>query len=118
MNIDLRSNPFFLTDEQIEWVKNTLGSMTTEEKIHHLFCLVLYNDDEETCRYLGEKIKPGGYMNRVMSAEQCARAVERMQGYSKIPLLVAANLAAGGNGIVKEGTPFGKPMQVAATADV
>ncbi|MBQ7974926.1 MAG: glycoside hydrolase family 3 protein, partial [Clostridia bacterium] len=38
--------------------------------------------------------------------------------YSKIPLLVAANLEAGGNGIVKEGTPFGKPMQVAATADV
>ena len=118
MKIDLRKKPFFLSDEQIEWVKDTLGSMTTEEKIHHLFCLVLYNDDEETCRYLGEKIKPGGFMNRVMSAEQCARAVERMQGYSKIPLLVAANLEAGGNGIVKEGTPFGKPMQVAATADV
>ena len=117
MSIDLRANPFFLNDEQISWVNDTLSSMTTEEKIHHLFCLVLYNDDEETCRYLGEKIRPGGFMNRVMPAEQCANAIARMQGYSKIPLLVAANLEAGGNGIIKEGTPLGKPMQIAATAD-
>ena len=118
MSINLKGNPFFLNEEQISWVNATLDSMTVEEKIHHLFCLVLYNDDEETCRYLGETIRPGGFMNRVMSAEQCANAVERMQGYSKIPLLVAANLEAGGNGIVKEGTPLGKPMQVAATDDV
>ena len=117
MSIDLRGNPFFLNNDQISWVKDTLSSMTTEEKIHHLFCLVLYNDDEETCRYLGEKIRPGGFMNRVMPAAQCASAVARMQGYSRIPLLVAANLEAGGNGIVKEGTTLGKPMQIAATAD-
>ena len=118
MNIDLRANPFFLNDEQISWVRSTLSSMTTEEKLHHLFCLVLYNDDEETCRYLAETVRPGGFMNRVMSAEQCANAVRRMQSYSRIPLLVAANLEAGANGIVKEGTQLGKPMQVAATADV
>ena len=118
MNVNLRDNPFFLNEEQIAWVEATLSSMTEEEKLHHLFCLVLYNDDEETCRYLARDIRPGGFMNRVMSAEQCASAVARMQSYSRIPLLVAANLEAGGNGIVKEGTPLGKPMQVAATADV
>ncbi len=118
MSIDLRSNPFFLDDAQIKWVEDTLSFMSDEDKIRQLFCLVLYNDDEEYCRYLGEKIRPGGFMNRVMSAEQCMSAVSRMQKYSQIPLLVAANLETGGNGIVKEGTMLAKPMQVAATGDV
>ena len=118
MSIDLRANPFFLDDKQIKWVQDTLSSMSDEDKIRQLFCLVLYNDDEEYCRYLGEKIRPGGFMNRVMSTEQCINAVARMQRYSRIPLLVAANLETGGNGVVKEGTMFAKPMQVAATDDV
>ena len=101
MAIDLRAKPFYLGDEQIKWVDETLASMTDEDKLHQLFCLVLYDDNEEYCRYLGEKIRPGGFMNRVMSAEQCVSSVERMQKYSKIPLLVAANLETGGNGIVK-----------------
>ena len=57
-------------------------------------------------------------MCRVMSTGQCVKAVEYMDKYSRIPLLVAANLEAGGNGMIKEGTNFGKPMQVAATADI
>lgn len=118
MSIDLKAKPLYLKEEQIAWVKETLASMSTEEKLHHLFCLVLYNDEEDYCRYLGEKIKPGGFMCRVMSTGQCVKAVEYMDKYSRIPLLVAANLEAGGNGMIKEGTNFGKPMQVAATADI
>ena len=91
--------------------------MTEEEKIHQLFCLVLYRDDEVYCRYLAEQIKPGGFMCRSMPLEQCVSAIERMQANSHIPLLVAANLENGGNGIVKEGTNFAKPLQIAATAD-
>ncbi|MBQ9783508.1 MAG: glycoside hydrolase family 3 protein [Clostridia bacterium] len=117
MKPDLRGNPFFLNDSQIEWVHTTLDSMSTEDKLHHLFCLVLYNDDEATCRYLAETIRPGGFMNRSMPAEQCIRSIERMQELSRIPLLVAANLEAGGNGIVKSGTRLGNSMQVAATKD-
>lgn len=117
MSIDLRGNPFFLNDSQIRWVEDTLKSMTEEEKLHQLFCLVLYDDNEEYCSYLSEKIRPGGFMNRVMSAEQCVTAIERMQRNSKIPLLVSANLETGGNGMIKEGTALGKPMQVAATGD-
>ena len=52
-----------------------------------------------------------------MSAEACVNAVERMQRYSEIPMLVAANFETGGNGMAKEGTAFAKPMQIAATAD-
>ena len=36
---------------------------------------------------------------------------------AKIPLLLAANTEAGGNGLAVEGTSFGQPMAVAATGD-
>lgn len=118
MSVNLRAKPFDLNDDQVAWVENTLASMTEDDKLRHLFCLVTYDDDEEYCRYIGEEIRPGGFMGRPMKGEQCISAVERMQRYSKIPLLVAANLEAGGNGFAKDGTAFAKPMQIGATADV
>ncbi|MBQ7346572.1 MAG: glycoside hydrolase family 3 protein [Clostridia bacterium] len=117
MKVNLRAKPFDLNDKQIAWVKDTLADMTEEEKLHQLFCLVTYSDDEEYCRYIGEKVRPGGFMSRVMKAEQCVGAVEKMQRYAKIPMLVAANLEAGGNGMASEGTPVCRPMQAAATDD-
>ena len=117
MAINLRAKPFDLNDEQIQWVNDTLASMSDDDKIRQLFCLVTYDDNEEYCRYIGEEIRPGGFMGRPMKAEQCISAVERMQRYSKIPLLVSANLEAGGNGFAKDGTAFAKPMQIGATAD-
>jgi beta-N-acetylhexosaminidase len=38
-----------------------------------------------------------------------------LQELSPVPLLISANLEAGGNGIATDGTYFGKQMQVAAT---
>ena len=118
MKPDLKASPFRLDEKQIAWVEQTLAGMTAEEKLHHLFCLVLYDDNEETCRYLAKAVRPGGVMCRAMPAEECVRAVERMQRYSKIPMLIAANLESGGNGIVREGTSICRPMQAAATGDI
>lgn len=118
MNINLQENPFYLNEKQIAWVNSTLAGMSDDDKIRHLFCLVAYDDDEEACRYMAEKIRPGGFMSRIMTAEKCISTVKKMQSYSKIPLLVAANLEAGGNGMAKEGTLLGRPMQIAATNDV
>jgi len=41
-----------------------------------------------------------------------------MQSATKLPLLIAANLEKGGNGLIAEGTSLGSQMQVAATDDV
>ena len=71
MEVRLKDNPFFLNDAQITWVKDTLASMTAKEKIHQLFCLVTYSDDEEYCRYLSETVRPGGVMGRVMTPDKC-----------------------------------------------
>ena len=102
MNVNLKAKPFYLEDEQIKWVTDTLAGMSEDEKIRHLFCLVAYNDDDDYCRYIARDVRPGGFMSRVMPAEQCISTLKKMQHYAKIPMLVAANLEAGwqwnGNG--------------------
>ena len=117
MAIELKAPPFCLNDEQIAWVYDTLAQMTENDKIRQLFCLVVYNEDESYCKYIGETIRPGGVMGRVMAPESCVKAVSALQKYSKIPLLIAANLEGGGNGVVKGGTAVCRPMQAAATGD-
>ena len=117
MAIELKASPFCLNDKQIAWVYDTLAQMTENDKIRQLFCLVVYNEDEAYCKYIGETIRPGGVMGRVMSPESCVKAVSALQGYSRIPLLIAANLEGGGNGVVKGGTAVCRPMQAAATGD-
>ncbi len=116
--MNFKEKPFYLKDSDIAWVNETLASMSVEDKIRQLFCLVTYTDDEAYCRYIGETVRPGGFMSRTMTAEACISAVEKMQKYSRIPLLVAANFEAGGNGMITGGTMLGKPMEVAATGDV
>ena len=92
--------------------------MSTEDRIRQLFCLITYNDSEEYCRYIAEQVRPGGFMSRVMPLEECISAVGKMQKFSKIPMLVAANFEAGGNGMIADGTILGRPMGVAATNEV
>ncbi len=116
--MDLRGNPFYLSEEDIAWVNETLASMSEDDKLRQLFCLITYNDEESYCRYIGEEVRPGGFMSRTMPPEQCISAVEKMQKYSKIPMLVAANFEAGGNGMISGGTLFGRPMEVAATGEI
>lgn len=116
--INLKEKPFYLNDEDIKWVNDTLESMSVEDKLHHLFCLITYNDSEDYCRFIAQDIRPGGFMSRVMPLEECISAVEKMQKYSKIPMLVSANFEAGGNGMIEGGTILGRPLEIAATGDV
>ena len=46
MTINLNAKPFNLNDSQVKWVKDTLASMTLDEKIGQLFTFVTYTDDE------------------------------------------------------------------------
>ena len=116
--IDLKAKPFYLSDEDIDWVERTKASLSLEEKLEQLFFAMSFSYDEQ---YLEEKIlskKPGGLMFYSGKTEDLYEAYRFAQEHSGIPLLLAANLEAGGNGAVKEGTVFGKQMQVAATRDV
>ena len=37
ITVDLRAKPYYLNDEDIAWVNNTIASMTDEEKVGQLF---------------------------------------------------------------------------------
>lgn len=115
---DLKAKPFYLNDDDIKWVEDTLAGMTQEEKIAQLFCLIAYNSEEEYLLNLAKNVKPGGLMCRPMPAEEGQRTVELLQKNTKIPMLIAANLERGGNGVMQEGTSLGSPLAVGATDDI
>lgn len=115
--IDLKANPFFLDEEGIQWVEQTLASMTLEEKAGQVFCPVGLSADEELLRSMVCDIGIGGIMYRPGPKAYIQETHRRIQNMAKIPLLLAANTEAGGSGLSFEGTGFGCPMAVAATGD-
>ena len=112
-----RGNPFYLKEQDIKWVEDTFSSMTEEDKIGQLFFLIAYGKDEALIEKTVNGVKAGGVMCRSMPAETLVPLVGEMQKKSRIPLLIAANLEAGGNGIAAEGTLVASQMTVAATGD-
>ncbi|MGR5285502.1 glycoside hydrolase family 3 protein [Vibrio maritimus] len=116
--MNLRANPFYLSDEDIAWVEQTLSGMSLEEKIGHLFCPIGLSSEESDLSKLLEDYKPAGVMFRPGPTEEVQSVHRYLQSHSKIPMLIAANLESGGNGSALEGTEFGRQMQVGATADV
>ena len=115
--MDLKAKPFYLSDEDIKWVEETKASLTLDEKIGQLFFPIGYSPNEQYLQYEILSKNPGGLMFRTGKTEELFNAYSYLQTNSKVPMLLAANLEAGGDGIVLEGTPFGKQMQVAATGD-
>ncbi len=114
--VDLATAPYHLSPPDIAWVIDTLERMTQEDKIGQLFCLTPPSPEAVTS--LIQHYHPGAIMHRAAPAMQVLAASQAAQEMSAIPLLVAANLESGGNGVALEGTHFAKQMQVAATDDV
>jgi len=115
--VDLKANPFNLDEEGIKWVEETLAGMTTKEKVGQLFCPLGMSDDDGYLNHLINDIGIGGMLYRAGDKKYIQDAYRKIQSMAKIPLLLAANTEAGGDGVVNEGTSFGKPMAVAATND-
>lgn len=116
--MDLRGNPFYLTEEDIAWVEATRDAMGVEEKIGQLFCVLFKRADPEELEDVFRVLSPGGCMYRTVPAQKAITFGNLLRSRTKIPMLLAANLEKGGNGIVEEGTLVGSPMEIAATDDV
>lgn len=97
--IRYKEKPFYLTDEDIAWVEETLESMTLDEKIGQLFCLTDMITDPAALHELVERYHPGGFMYRAGDAREIQSAHRVMQSASRIPLLLGCNLESGGNGV-------------------
>ncbi len=115
--IDLRAKPFYLDEDGVEWVEKTLASLSDDEKIGQLFVPIGYSGDPAYLEGCMLRHGIGGIMYRTGEAAEMQATHRYLQEHSKIPLLIGANLEAGGDGIAAEGTPFGKQMAVAATGD-
>lgn len=113
--VDLRANPFFLNEEDIRWVEETLTSMTLEQKAGQVFCPMGFSDDPGLLHHMLCDLGVGGMMYRPGSAAYIQNTHRTIQSMARIPLLLAANTENGGNGLAFEGTSFGQPMAVAAT---
>ncbi|HIS47786.1 MAG TPA: glycoside hydrolase family 3 protein [Candidatus Scybalocola faecigallinarum] len=115
--VDLKAKPFYLNDEQIKWVEDTLASMTDDEKTEQLFCPLLYTNEPEALKGIIGQYHFGGVMFRSNPAKEVQTAINTLQENSKIPMLISANLEDGGNGIANEGTYMGRQMLISATND-
>lgn len=115
--IAYKEKPFYLNDEDIEWVEQTLASMALEEKIAQMFCVTDMITDPEALKAFVRKYPVGSFMYRSGDAAEVQNAQRAMQEASKIPLLLACNLESGGNGIAATGTFFGRQLEAAAARD-
>lgn len=116
MAVDLTKKPFNLNKEDIEWVHKTIDGMTLKEKIGQLFINLGRKTDEKYIRNLVENHHIGGARYIETTAEKIHQQNSLYQKYSKIPLLIATNCEAGGNGACKEGTLVATGAQCAATS--
>lgn len=115
--VDLSAKPFNLDAEDIRWVEKSLAELSFDEKVSQLFCLVEYSANEAALLAMVRNVRPGGLMCRPMSAADAHKVIDTVQSNSTIPMLIAANLETGGNGVALEGTMMGPEMLVAATDD-
>lgn len=115
--IDLKANPFFLDDNGVKWVRETLQSMSVAEKVGQVFCPMGFSDDPNELHHRIRELGVGGMMYRPDAAERIQNVHRTIQSMAKIPLLLAANTENGGNGLAYEGTSFGQPMVTSAAND-
>ncbi|MBI9015218.1 MAG: glycoside hydrolase family 3 protein [Clostridiales bacterium] len=113
--VNLKAMPFYLSDEDIKWVDNTIANMTDEEKIGQLFVNLFLDFNPETLKELIDKYHIGGARYHGADSNAVYDLTANLQNYSKVPMLVACNCDSGGNGACSDGTYIASAAQVEAT---
>ena len=116
--VDLRSRPYYLNDEDIKWVESTIASMTDEEKVGQLFFQLTAGVSEDYLKELMEKYHLGGCRYNGMPSKMVQDQNRILQEYAKIPLIIACNTEAGGNGACADGTPIASGIKIGATGNL
>lgn len=115
--VDLKAKPYYLSDEDIQWVTDTITGMTIEEKIGQLFVNMGSSRDKEYLTSILDNYHIGAVRYNPGKAEEVYEQNKILQENSKIPLLIAANTEAGGNGACVDGTEVGLEVKIGATND-
>ena len=115
--IDFKGNPFYLNDRRIAWVRDTLASMSLEEKVGQLFCPISYSADPGYMMNTILRHRVGGLLFKTSPSREVRAALQFSNETSRIPMLFAANLEFGTTGFLEDGTFFGQQMAIGATGD-
>lgn len=115
--VNLKVKPYNLDEESIKWVEDTIKNMSIEEKIGQLFVNMGASRDEEYLKSVLNNYHIGAVRYNPGKAEEVYEQNRILQENSKIPLLIAANTEAGGNGACTDGTYVGNEVKIAATQD-
>lgn len=116
--LDMRAKPYYLTDEDIQWVEDTIAGMTLDEKIGQLFFNMGSSLDEEYLKMTVDKYHLGGIRYNPATSAQVHEQNRVLQENSKIPLIIACNTENGGNGSCVDGTYIAAPTKIGATRDI
>lgn len=115
--VDMKAKPYYLTDEDIRWVEDTIASMSIEEKIGQLFFNMGSSREEEYLKMTVNKYHIGGIRYNPAPAAAVREQNRILQENSKIPLIIACNTENGGNGACVDGTMIGPQTKIGATRD-
>ena len=112
---DLRAKPYFLDDEGVAWVKDTIAAMTAEEKVGQLFFQLMASQDEAYLKDLMERFHLGGCRYNNMPSAMVQNQNRILQQYAKVPVFIACNTEGGGDGAAADGTHIGAGIKIGAT---
>jgi beta-N-acetylhexosaminidase len=115
--VDLKAKPYYLSDEDIDWVESTIKEMTIEEKIGQLFINLFWSFDSEINKKIIDKYHIGGARYTGGPSEKVYELLAGIQEASKVPLLVACNCDAGGDGAMSDGTYIASGAQCEASGN-
>ena len=117
--VDLKAKPFYLNDQEIQWVEDTIASMSPDEKLSQLFVLLkpVPGANEEQIKSLMQSARPGGMRWQGGDKETVAKQNRFFQQYSRVPVLIAGNCDDGGIGVLpREGTFVATAAEAGASA--
>lgn len=117
IKVDLRKKPYNLDENAISWIEETIDAMTLEEKIGQLFVNMGSSRDKDYLSNMVNQYHIGAIRYNPGTADEVYDQNYILQTESKIPLLIAANTEAGGNGACTDGTEVGVEVKIGATND-
>ena len=82
--VNLKAKPYYLADEDIKWVEDTISNMTDEEKVGQLFFQLTAGMDEAYLKELMEKYHLGGCRYNNMPAAAVQQQNRILQKYAKV----------------------------------
>ncbi len=112
--MNLRGNPFFLSETENTWVQDTLSRLSDREKVGQLFCVMGNSFSEEELDRLVTEYSIGAVLFRPLPPDTLIEIFRRLDARAKLPLLKAANLESGGDGAMTGGTLYSQPLGTAA----